>query len=80
MKARYTQLVYTTAGIIWIFVLLIMPGIAMSKDLGFYPGEKLTFKVKWSFITAAEVTLEVLPFESIDDEPAFHFLYTAKTS
>ena len=52
----------------------------MSKDLGFYPGEKLTFEVHWSFIKAAEVTLEILPYEDIDGKPVFHFLYTAKTS
>ena len=80
MKTRHTQILYTNAAIICIFILLLIPGIAMSKDFGFYPGEKLTFKVRWSFITAAKVTLEVLPCENINGEPALHFLYTAKTS
>jgi hypothetical protein len=80
MKTRYTQILYTNAAIICIFVLLLAPGIAMSKDLGFGPGEKLTFKVRWSFVTAAKVTLEILPCEYINGEPALHFLYTAKTS
>ncbi|MBN2417849.1 MAG: DUF3108 domain-containing protein [Deltaproteobacteria bacterium] len=52
----------------------------MSKDHGFYPGEKLTFEVNWSFIKAAEVSLEILPYEELDGKPVFHFLYTAKTS
>jgi len=80
MKTRYIQLFYTTTVTVCIFIMLFAPGIAMSKDHGFYPGEKLTFHVKWSFVTAARVTLEVLPCGSIDGEPAFHFLYTAKTS
>lgn len=80
MKTRNNQLLYTTIVITCIFVLLFMPKASTSKNHGFYPGEKLTFKVRWSFVTAAKVTLEVLPCETVNGEPALHFLYTAKTS
>lgn len=65
---------------ICIFIQLLIPSTALAKDLGFYPGEKLTFEVHWAFVKAAEVTLEVLPSENLNGKPALHFLYTAKTS
>lgn len=80
MKTRNIHLIYINAAVICLLALFLMPGIASSRDLGFYPGEKLTFKVRWSVITAAKVTLEILPCENIDGEPALHFLYTAKTT
>lgn len=80
MKSRYIHLSGITFVIICIFILFLMPGIAISKELGFSSGEKLTFKVRWSFITAATVTLEILPCENVNGEQALHFLYTAKTS
>ena len=80
MKTRYKQLSYIAALTLSIFIQTLMPGTGMSEELGFCPGEKMTFEVYWSFIKAAEVTIEILPYENIDGEPAFHFLYTAKTS
>ena len=74
MKTRFIQKLYTNAAIICFFVLVFMPGTAMSKDHGFCPGEKLTFKVRWAFVTAAIVTIEILPCDTINGEPAFHFL------
>ena len=80
MKTHYRHLLHIYAITIFIVIQLLVPAAVMSKDLGFYPGEKLTFDVYWTFIKAAEVTLEILPNENIDGKPAFHFLYTAKTS
>ena len=53
---------------------------AIEKNLLFGPGEKLTFKLKWMFITAGEAVLEVLPFETIDHVKSYHFVLTAKSS
>jgi len=39
---------------------------AGEKDFPFYPGEKLTFLLKWTIIPAGESVLEVLPMETID--------------
>jgi hypothetical protein len=50
------------------------------KDFPFYPGEKLTFLLKWEFIPAGESVLEVLPMETIDGAKAYHFLLTVKSN
>ncbi|HUT42942.1 MAG TPA: DUF3108 domain-containing protein [Desulfobacterales bacterium] len=50
------------------------------KDFPFYPGEKLTFLLKWEFIPAGESVLEVLPMETIDGVKAYHFLLTVKSN
>lgn len=53
---------------------------AIEKNLPFGPGEKLTFKLKWMFITAGEAVLEVLPFETIDHVKSYHFVLTVKSN
>jgi hypothetical protein len=53
---------------------------ADEKDFPFYPGEKLTFLLKWTIIPAGESVLEVLPMETIDGVKAYHFLLTAKSN
>jgi hypothetical protein len=53
---------------------------AGENDFPFYPGEKLTFQLKWAFIPAGEGVLEVLPMETIDGVKAYHFLLTAKSN
>jgi hypothetical protein len=49
------------------------------KNIPFYPGERLTFQVKWFSIPAGEAVLEILPLEMRDGVRSFHFLMTAKT-
>ncbi len=46
----------------------------------FSPGEKLTYEGKWGPIPAGEVTLEVLPKETINGVAAYHFAMTTKTN
>lgn len=53
---------------------------ASEKDFPFYPGEKLTFLLKWTIIPAGESVLEVLPMETINGVKAYHFLLTAKSN
>ena len=53
---------------------------AGEKDFPFYPGEKLTFVLKWTIIPAGESVLEVLPMETINGIQAYHFLLTAKSN
>jgi hypothetical protein len=71
---------------IFIMVVLIMNGVlwgnrkANGNDFPFYPGEKLTFKVKWGFIPAGRVILEVLPVETVNGIQAHHFALTARTN
>lgn len=49
------------------------------KQFPFYPGEKLTFELKWSFLSVGEATLEILPVRTINATPSYHFKLTAKT-
>ena len=76
---HYIQVLYLSLTVC-LFIQILAPDTVMSKDYEFSAGEKLVFEVKWTFIKAAEVTLEILPEEDIDGKPALHFLYTAKTS
>jgi len=45
----------------------------------FFPGEKLTFQVTWSFLPAGEGILEILPMERINGVLSYHFLMTTRT-
>ena len=53
---------------------------AAERDFPFYPGEKLTFEIKWEFIPAGEVVLEVLPIETIKGIKVQHFVLITKTN
>jgi hypothetical protein len=44
----------------------------------FFPGEKLAFRVQWSFIPAGEVLLEILPMEILNGIESYHFKMTAR--
>jgi len=46
----------------------------------FVPGEKLVFDLRWSFISVGTATLEVLPMQTINGQPASHFVLTAKSN
>lgn len=45
----------------------------------FSPGEKMTLQVRWAFIPAGEVVLEILPFEKVNGMKSYHFAMTART-
>ncbi|MBW2248570.1 MAG: DUF3108 domain-containing protein, partial [Deltaproteobacteria bacterium] len=53
---------------------------AAEKDFPFYPGEKLTFQLKWTVVPAGEGILEILPIETIKGAKAYHFVLTAKSN
>jgi hypothetical protein len=71
----------TILGFIAGLAFLCPPGEAGArpKKLPFYPGERLTFQVKWAFIPAAEGVLEVMPPAEINGVKSFHFSMTART-
>ena len=50
------------------------------RKIPFYPGEKLTYEGRWGIIPAGEVTLEVLPKETIQGVEAYHFAMITKTN
>jgi hypothetical protein len=51
-----------------------------TRDPPFHTGEKITLKVRWSFIIAGEATIELLPSTDINGEDSYHFLLTVRTS
>jgi len=53
---------------------------AAEKDFSFYPGEKLTFQLKWTVVPAGEGILEILPIETIKGAKSYHFVLTAKSN
>jgi hypothetical protein len=50
------------------------------RKVAFEPGEKLTYKGRWGIIPAGEITLEVLPKQTIKGVEAYHFAMTTKTN
>ena len=56
------------------------PVYAQPSDMPFQPGEKLTFKLKWSIFNAGTATLQVLPIERINGEDAYHFVMTVQSN
>jgi hypothetical protein len=54
--------------------------VPQGRGLPFQPGEKLTYRGTWGIIPAGELTLEVLPKETIYGIEAYHFVMITKTS
>ena len=46
----------------------------------FFPGEKLTFELRWELIPAGKAVLEVMPFDTADGVQRYHFVLTAKSN
>lgn len=55
------------------------PGIT-DNNLPFHPEEKMSFQVRWAFITAGEAVIELLPLEDFNGVKSYHIVYTAKTT
>jgi hypothetical protein len=53
---------------------------ALDRKTPFLPGEKLTFRAMWGVVPAGEVTLEILPTETVNGVEAYHFAMTTKTN
>ena len=70
----------------FIFVLFLHPSLisgsarVINEKIPFSPGEKLTYEGYWGPISAGDVTLEVLPKETIDGVEAYHFAMITKTN
>jgi hypothetical protein len=50
------------------------------KKVPFDPGERLLYRAKWGVIPAGEVTLEILPKETIAGIETYHFAMITKTN
>jgi hypothetical protein len=53
---------------------------AASNAVPFQPGEKFTYTARWGIIAAGEVTLEVLPMQTVNGVEAYHFAMITKTN
>jgi hypothetical protein len=53
---------------------------AFDRKVPFYPGERLIYRARWGMLTAGEVTLEVLPKETINGVETYHFAMITKTN
>jgi len=63
-------------------VLVLLTGWAQGGEATypFAPGEKLTFDLKWGSIGAGEAVLWIMPMKTINGQPAYHFLMTARSN
>jgi hypothetical protein len=68
-----------------LLMITLIPGESVSvcqggSEMPFRPGEKLTFDLKWEFVSAGTAVLEVLPMTEVDGVRARHFLLTVKSN
>lgn len=52
----------------------------LDKKVPFSPGERLTYRGRWGVLQAGNVTLEVLPRETINGTEAYHFAMITRTN
>jgi hypothetical protein len=62
------------------FTLISIADTVQVKVIPFKTGEKLTYKETWGIIPAGEITLEVLPKETINGIETYHYVMITKTS
>jgi len=74
-----------TIFLLWISLLFSFPvfaeasATAAAKDAPFYPGERLTYELRWEFIRAGNAVLEIQPIKQVNGVPVYHFVLTAKS-
>jgi hypothetical protein len=59
---------------------MLLPVSVQAAAPPFRPGEKLTFELRWAFIKAGSVVLEVQPPTMYESQPAQHFTVQARTT
>ncbi len=72
----------------WLKVLAVLSVVLLfsghssvaGEPLPFDVGERITYQLKWGVIPAGQVVLEVLPYTTIDGQPARHFRMTTRSS
>lgn len=77
MRYRYWGLI---VGIVCGMFFNGLSSAAENPQVAFQSGEKLTFRLRWTMITAGYATMEVRPMETRDGQRAFHFILTAKSN
>lgn len=70
----------TTALAILVFVLFLAVPACAWDGLPFCAGERLTYDLRWAAVSAGSASIEVLPEEDLDGQPALHFRMRARTN
>jgi hypothetical protein len=73
-------MVRTIGILLMLCIAALAPGRAQAEPFPFSPGERLTFELRWAFIRAGEVVLEVHPPTMYDQTPARQFTVKARTT
>jgi hypothetical protein len=83
MKTRKTRTPFTGRILTACFVVLaaaLIVAPAHAQSIPFGPGERMTYEIRWTFIHAGNVVLEVMPDTEVDGASARHFRGTASTA
>lgn len=67
-------------GILCVLQIFAFSAAADEAVRPFEPGETLTYKLRWKFISAGTAVFQVQPIAEIDGNPAHHFLLTIRSS
>ena len=59
--------------------LFLLAAAAGAEPLPFQPGERLFYEVRWERVPVAQVSLEVGTLTQFKGEPAYHFVFRART-
>ena len=65
---------------VFVFAAVVLPSNISAENVPFFPGESLTYHLKWGVVPAGKVTFKVLPMTEVDGEKAYHFVMTARTN
>ena len=86
MHRQFTQKKFSTfcnfPDIVFLFITFLTifsSNNSFAASSAFTHGEKQLFQIRWGFIPAGEVTLEVLKPDNSPPDAAYHFILTAKT-
>lgn len=56
------------------------PQAFAEQTMPFAPGERLDFHLRWTAVPAGKATMEVLPMETIDGKPVYHFRLSTESN
>lgn len=62
-----------------LFIYIILLQSFALANFPFQPGEKLEYTAQFNFIPAGETTLECISIDTVNRQPVFHMIYSART-
>ncbi len=76
---------YITKSLCFMILILVFisgqnQALAKPHTIPFVPGEKLVFRLSWTFIPAGEAVMEIQPHTSVNGAQAWHFVMTAESN